>query len=141
MGYYLELYLNDNSKLQSHEVFVELFCANGCIRHFEEEFPDLVEVRCPIPEYNDFFLITFQESVKEPPRDYFAFIRLGAYPTRNWYNAIIKSLLQFAEHLDFYVYDSLLNVRVTNNNIDQVIDIIIYGTSKVKDLLGGTENV
>ena len=140
MGYYLDLHLRDNSKFSSRESMVERFCANGCIRHFEEEFPDWVEVRCPIPEYNDFFLITFQKSVKEPPGDYFADIRLGTYPTRDWYNVIIKTLIQFAEHLDFYVYDSLLNVRVTNKNIDQVIDNIIYGTSKVKDLLGGTEN-
>lgn len=141
MGYYLELYLNDNSKLQSREVFADLFCANGCIRHFEDEFPDWVEVRCPIPEYNDFFLITFLEPVKEPPRNYFASIRLGFYPNRDCYTAIIKTLLQLAERLNFYVYDSLLNVRITNNNIDQVIDNIISGTSKAKDLLGGTKNV
>ncbi len=140
MGYYLELYLIDNSKLKCTDVLVDHFCTNGCIRHFEEEFPELVEVRCPIPEYNDFFLITFHEEVKEPPNDYFATIRLGSYPSRDWYTAIFEILLQFGESLDFYVFDSLLNVRIKNNIIDQVIDNIIYGTSKVKDLLGGTEN-
>lgn len=140
MGYYLDLYLSDNSKPQSREAMVELFCANGCIRHFEEEFPDMVEVRCLIPEYNDFFLITFQESIKEPPNNFFAYIRLGSYPNRDWYNAIIKVALQFADSLVFYVYDSLLSIRITEKNIEQVIDNIIYGNSKVKDLLGGIKN-
>lgn len=141
MGYYLDLFLKHNSKPQSRITMVELFCANGCRKFYEEETPERVAVECLIPEYNTFFLIDFLVNIKDPPENNFAYVRLGSSPNRNWHTAVLKNLLLLADRIDFYIFDSLLNLEVRSGNMEQVVDIIISESSKMNELLGGTTNL